>query len=1107
MPKPRSSQECSCILTSLNIFRTLFGAFQFRSHTSPFTCASFILFCGVALVCFSSGAYGQSSTATLSGAVEDQNGAHVVGASIALINSQQGTQRLTTTNGEGAFVFVLLPPGRYSVTATASGFAPVEIRDVVLNVNDQRLINIQLNIGSLTQTVEIVDGASLINESPTVGTVVDRQFVANLPLNGRSFQSLINLTPGVVLTRAGNLEQGQFSVNGQRANSNYFTVDGVSANIGASAATFPGQAGAGSLPGLTAFGGTNNLVSVDALQEFRIQTSSYAPEFGRTPGAQVSIVTRTGTNEFNGTLFYYLRNDVFDANDWFANRARLKKPALRQNDFGGVLGGPLYLPRFGEGGRVFRSGENRSFFFLSYEGLRLRQPQVLVSTVPSLAARQAAAPSTRPFLDIYPKPNGPEVGPTGLATFSSSFSNPATLNAFSIRLDGSLNSKSTLFGRYNYAPSETIGRGGVGQSLNTLTHSAGKTQTFTVGTTYAWTSNISNDLRFNYSSNKAATFFTIDEFGGAVVPTDLSPFFPGGRSPASALFNQSINNAQLGLLLWGLQPTNLQRQFNVVDSVSAIKGDHQIKFGVDYRRLLPVFYVPNYTQQLVFSSVGNPAAPPAGSVLSGRVQFGIISSQTGPQEPIFDNVSLYAQDTWRIANRIVLTYGLRWDVNPSPREANGNDPRTLIQINDPSSFALAPRGTPLWKTTYNNFAPRIGAAYHLSRATGRELVLRGGFGVFYDLGNGPASNAFVVSFPVSAFSFVVNAPIPLSSSDAGAPVAGANPGLFDQVVAFDPKLKLPRVYQWNLSVERSLGANQSVTASYVAAIGRRLLRLEMVNNPNAALRGQYHITRNSATSDYHALQIQFQRRLSGSLQALASYNWSKSLDIASNDSASGARSDLFDARLDRGPSDFDVRHTFSGAFTYSIPAPKTGVSQKVLGDWAIDGILFARSATPVNVGYSRSTTVGTLSFRPDLITGVPLYVNDPTVAGGKRINSAAFAFPTNTRQGTLGRNALRGFGVWQFDLALHRHFTLRERLKLRLGAEFFNIFNHPNFGDPSGGLGSLSSTGVLSRNALFGQSTLMLGKSLGAGGLTGGFNPLYQVGGPRSIQLSLKAQF
>jgi hypothetical protein len=1123
MLMPRSSQQYCCAYSPLPaIVRLLLSAY----HLLP--TALCLL---VSAFWFPTSSYAQSSTATLSGTVEDQKGALIPGASIALINADQGSQRLATTSSEGTFVFPLLPPGKYSVTATREGFGPVEIRDVALNVNDQVAMRIHLNIGTVSQTVEIVDGASLIDESPAVATVVDRQFVANLPLNGRSFQSLITLTPGVVLTKASINQQGQFSVNGQRANANYFTVDGVSANVGVSAVNLPGQPGAGSLPALSASGGTNNLVSVDALQEFRIQTSTYAPEFGRTPGAQVSIATRSGTNDFHGTLFDYLRNEVFDANDWFANSIPLtaqqvaqgltkqKRAPLRQNDFGGVFGGPLYLPHFGEGGPTVFNGKNKVFFFLSYEGLRLRQPLVGITTVPSLATRQAAPSAVQPLANLYPRPNGAELG-NGLAAFSSSFSNPTTLNATSIRVDGNLSSKLTVFGRYNYAPSDTSGRGANGTTLNTVTQLFVNTQTLTLGATSILTPAISNELRFNYTRNRSESFGLLDDFGGAVVPAD-SVIFPLNRSSQDALTTFQISGTQQGAIRWGRSPKHLQRQFNVVNNLSWVSGDHQLKFGIDYRRLSPVFRIANYLQTLIFSGVGTPGSPASGTLLSGRLSLANISSQISPQVVLFQNFSAYAQDTWKITSRLTLTYGSRWEVNPPPRSGIGNPPLTLTQVNDPSTFAFAPQGTPLWKTTYGNFAPRIGVSYQLSNKAGRETVVRGGFGLFYDLGEGQASNAFIGSFPFTSTKSSSNVAFPLSAADATPPVPGSAFISSSTLYAFDPELKLPRVFQWNVAFERSLGPNQTLTASYVAAVGRRLLRLETFSNSSTNFPGFVQISKNDATSDYHAGQLQYNRRLSRRLQALASYTWSKSLDMVSDDSVATNRGDKIDPRQDRGPSDFDVRHAFNAAITYNVPIPKTGaVGEAILGNWAIDAFATARSATPVNVTYSRNLGFGNFSFRPDLISGIPLYLDDPNVAGGRRFNNVVptaaqiaaagcspssattpakgpFCTPITARQGTLGRNALRGFSIWQLDFAIRRQFNLTERVKLQFRTEFFNIFNHPNFGDPNGSLTS----------SLFGTSTTMLGKSLGAGGPTGGFNPLYQVGGSRSIQFALKLSF
>ena len=1051
----------------------------------------------------------QTATATLSGTVTDQNGALVPGVNITLTNTANGQQRVANTDDNGSFTIPLLSPGTYTITAQRDGFYAVQIPSIILNVGDEKSLRFELKVGDVNEMVNITDEASLINESPAVGTIVDRQFVENLPLNGRSFQSLITLTPGVVLTKTVVQDQGQFSVNGQRADANYFIVDGVSANVAASASTQPSQSGAGALPALSASGGTNNLVSVDALQEFKILTSSYAPEFGRMPGAQVLIVTRSGTNQFHGSVFDYFRNDVLDANDWFGNSLRLKKPALRQNDFGGVFGGPLFLPRFGEGGRSVLTDKDRAFFFVSYEGLRLRQPQVASSDVPSLAARAAASPAVQPFINLYPLPNGPNKL-NNLATFSASYSNPAELNATSVRIDGNLSERFTLFGRYNHAPSETIGRGGIAQTLNTLTAFRAKTQTFTLGSIQLLSPATSNDLRINFSRHIAESFFELDNFGGAVISPNL---FPSGRSSDDSFFNTNITGAALSSAFYGRASSTIQRQFNLVDALSFNKGDHQLKFGFDYRRLSPIFKAPVYSQQYIFSGVGTLTSPATGTLLSGRAQLAAVSSVIGPQTVIFNNFSTYGQDTWQINRRLTLTYGLRWDVNPPPREANGNDPLTLLQVNNPATFAFAPRGTPLWKTTYGNFAPRVGIVFHLNQKHSWDAVLRAGVGIFYDLGNGQASNAFIAGFPYAAIKLAPAAVLPLSATDAAPPVAGVNPTSSDIFYAFDPNLELPRVYQWNFSIEQSLGATQTVTASYVAAVGRKLLRLHSILNPNAILRGNFQITTNNATSDYHAMQIQLQRRLSKGLQALASYTWSHSIDIASSDFLAGTTTLVADPRTDRGPSNFDVRHAFNGALTYNLPHPKAGaLVEALMSGWAIDTMFTARSATPVNITYSAAVPgVGNVTLRPDLVAGIPLYLDDPNVAGGRRFNNTQvvipgnplpqigpFLRPTPARQGNLSRNALRGFPVWQWDLALRRQFKLSERVSLQLKGEFFNILNHPNFGDPAGSLNTLST---------FGVSTQMLGRSLGIGGLTGGFNPLYQIGGPRSTQLSLKLQF
>ena len=566
---------------------------QAASHYLPAVCCALLLLITQHMTLVTVRA--QAATATLSGTVFDQTGAVVPGVNIAVISIANAFQRSVTTNEEGAFIVPQLPPGSYIVKAERQGFSPIEQRNVILNVNDQVAIRLHLKIGDISQTVEIVDGSSLIDPSPAVSTLVDQQFVKNLPLNGRSFQQLIGLTPGVVLTRANSENQGQFSVNGQRANANYFMIDGVGANIGVSPATNVAAATAGTTPGLAATGGTNNLVSVDALEEFKVLTSSFAPEFGRTPGAQVLILTRSGTSEFHGTAFEYFRNEVFDAADWFLNATAQRRAALRQHDFGGVLGGPLYLPRFGEGGPAITKLK-RTFFFFSYEGLRLRLPQTTARlTVPSVNARAIAPPGVRELLQGFPLPNGRDLG-NNLAEFSASYSDPSSLDATSLRVDHHVSDKLTLFSRYNYSPSEAATRNGMAQ----LSNSAYKTHTLTGGATFIFSPTVTNDLRANYSWNKGRVFSSLDNFGGAIPPPDSLLFGTFGNPETGNFFVSITGAASYQRGTFGL---DIQRQLNIVDTFSVVKGHHQLKFGVDYRRLNPIFDRANYFLQVGFPSV------------------------------------------------------------------------------------------------------------------------------------------------------------------------------------------------------------------------------------------------------------------------------------------------------------------------------------------------------------------------------------------------------------------------------------------------------------------------------------------------------------------------
>jgi Carboxypeptidase regulatory-like domain/TonB dependent receptor len=1046
----------------------------------------------VIVVCLVLGpdACGQTETATIRGSVTDPTGAVVPGTTVRLIDIDRGPQTDGATGTGGLYTFASVRPGHYRIEAEKSGFKMVRLTGITVNVQDNLEENFKLSVGAVSESITVEANNAIVNATDAaVSTLIDNRFVENMPLNGRSFSSLIDLTPGVVLAPANYYEQGQFSVNGQRPDANYYMLDGVSANLGnVGSGGNLAQSGAGQLPATTAFGGTNNLVSLDALEEFRIQTSTFAPEYGRTPGAQISVVTKSGTNAFHGTVFEYFRNDVLDANDWFANHLDLRKPELRQNDFGGVLGGPIT--------------KDKLFFFGSYEGLRVRQPLVANTYVPDLASRQNAPAVVQPLLNAFPLPTSPGLG-NNTAAFAASYSDPSTLNSSGIRIDYLLSQKVTIFGRYSDAPSSIAERGSGGgtdlTAYNSVDNTKYRTRTLTLGTNQVLSPRLTNEFRFNYSRSRANNFFTLDNFGGAVPPTE-SQLYGSFVPPQNAyfLFFGDFNNHGLKFRS-GKEGNNLQQQINLTDNLSHVIGAHQLKFGLDYRRLNPQEGAAPYSVQYIFGSLSN--------ILANNLPEAFVVARTADVQLVFSNWSVFAQDTWNITRNLTITYGLRWEYNAAPSSPNGTLPFTVNQVENLATMTLAPAGTPLWHAQKHDFAPRLGVAWQPHP----NLVLRAGAGIFYDLGYSDVADGMdawpygqaklLLSTPSSPLSF------PLSAANAAPPpfCDVLSPScLVSYLAVVDPHHVLPRTYEWNAAVEQTLGSTDVLTLTYLGAGGRKLMRQDIYYQPNPAVfTGEVDLMRNGATSSYQALQAQFRHRMAHGLQTLLSYTWAHSID--------DVPSDVFflnvppgNSSSDRGSSDYDIRHTFAGAVSYDIPGPGRGLWKSILGNWSTDSIIYARSATPVNVVTGLNPFPGTFLSgtssvqRPNVIPGVSFYLDESGAPGGKIINAVAFTPPITSTQGDLGRNALRGFGATQLDLTLRRRFRLTETVALQARADFFNIFNHPNFGNP---------VNYLSNTAQFGQSTMMLASSLGSGGQSGGLSPLYQIGGPRSIQLALKLQF
>jgi outer membrane receptor protein involved in Fe transport len=1046
------------------------------------------VFLAAGFLCASAVAWGDEN-ATVTGQITDASGGVVPGVTVVLTKVNTREAYTAQTNQAGIYCIPHLLPGIYRANVSKDGFKSIVKSDIELHVQEEASINFALEVGSVSETITVRAGAPLVDTvDATVSTVVDRNFADNLPLNGRSFQSLIELAPGVVLIPSNTSDSGQFSVNGQRGDANYWTVDGVSANIGLSGVGYPSNGLSGAAGPFSVLGGTNSLVSVDAMQEFRVLTSTYGAEFGRMPGAQIIIVTRSGTNRFHGTLFDYIRNEDLDANDWFQNSASLPKPEERQNDFGGTLGGPLF--------------KDRTFFFLSYEGLRLRLPETGLTTVPDLAARRNALSAVQPYLNEFPlpTPGTPDDLVDGIGQFNATFSNESNLDAYSLRLDHRVSDKISLFGRYNQSPSELGLRGFLDGSLSSVDEPRMHTSTATAGANWIISPLINDDLRFNYTRTNSYSDAFIDTFGGAVPLA--SSAFPPPITSQNGHFSLIIASLVNGDIAWGPEVHQLQRQVNLVDSLAMQKGSHGLKFGVDYRRVSPYYAPPAYRQYAIFADV--PSAE-TGSLIDDSLFSGINGTL------LFHNLGVFAQDTWQARPRLTLTYGLRWDVDFAPESVNGPTLPAALNFNNPAKLSLAPPGTPPFPTPYLNLAPRLGFAYQLSQKPQRVTVLRGGFGVFYDLNTSEVGNTFFGGvYPFGASNTIFGGTFPLPPAEAAPPpITPANLSTTSQVAFFDPHLKLPYTWEWNLGLEQALGAQQTVSISYVGSAGRRLLQSGFLLSPNPNLVASQLIG-NTATSDYDALQVQFQRRLSHGLQALASYTWAHSMDdgsagstaVSSNNSVLGINSNL-----NRGPSDFDIRHALSAALSYDVPAPRTnGLAKAVLRGWSLHNIIQARTAPPVDIDDSLfyGLLFSTGDVRPDLVAGVPIYLYGPQYPGGKAFNAAAFTPPPynpNTyvplRQGDVGRNFLRGFGAFQWDFAVHRDFPLRESLKLQFRAEMFNVLNHPNFGQPSGDLNSPQ----------FGLSTQMLGASLDQNPGGGSFSSLYQLGGPRAVQFGLKLMF
>lgn len=1025
-----------------------------------------------ALVLWNSAVLAQSSAA-LSGQIVDPSKANIVGAKVTLTDLQHGTTRTTTSSETGVYIFDPVDPGQYSLLVQAKGFADLTISRIDLKVRDKQSLKLEMTLETTKNSVTVEGQTVGISADVSVGAAVEEDFLRHLPVNGRSVQALVQLAPGIV---SGLGPGGDLNSNGLRSNTNYYMLDGVSygtANLGMGGGP-GGGGGPGAMVAAIAGGGGGTLgpngPSIDSLQEVRIQTSTFAPEFGRTPGAQISMTSRGGTNAIHGSAYEYFRNDKFNANDWFANEAGLSRGEMRQNQFGGTIGGAVV--------------KDKTFLFGSADVALRRVPQTVVANVPSVLARNAAPAVLRPYLRAFPVPNGEDLD-NGAARFTAVTTNPQDRKTYGIRLDHTISPGNVLFARYSFSPSNGELRGSEFQAPSVMSTQDSKSH----AVTGAWIKSLGartvNDLRANFTSNTFTSTGVMDTFGGAI-PLKSAVVFPSGVDTSNGSFNLSV----LGLSSYsfGARGANDQRMINVVDGLSITAGTHSYKMGFDYRRQTVTNHNVPYTVNATFNGLG----PDEGSLLSGTATNVSVSSNVSEVYPKTVNYSAYIQDTWHVSAATTITYGVRWDVNPAPTVSQGERPYAI------SSFlsSRVTQGEPLYDTRYSDISPRLGFARQIRSTPGKEWVLRGGFGVFHDIGYGTTMSAFSGA-PYANVRTLTLAAFPLYASDLVVPGLPATKP-FGRLGAADRGLRSPSIRQWNFTLERNYGPGQVLSVGYAGTSGKNLMRTESL----PSFSGDYDLltlATNGAESSYHALQVQFRRRYMKNLQTQVAYTWSHSIDTASNDFGGGGFATLYDS--ERGNSDFDVRHNLNVSGSYLLPSPKDSFLTAAFKNWYTDFMFTARAGTSFDiVGVSTTSSAGAGGFgqglfaqvRPDY-NGQLVWLVDTTVPGAQRLNRNAFDSPGGYAQGNLGRNALRGLGLTQLDVSLRRRIDVGDHGALHLSLSALNVMNHPSFANPS------RNEGANMNSVNFGISTRTQ-----AGG---GFGSLYQSGGPRSLEFVLRYQF
>ncbi len=1044
---------------------------------------------------------GQVDTGTLTGVIRDGSGAAVAKAKVSIINVGTAQRLDLAADVAGLYVSPPLRPGEYTIEVEAAGFEKAAKR-VRLDVAQRVPVDFDLRIGALAQEVRVQDVVALLQtETSTLSNLRSEKTIKELPLNGRNFAQLIGLTAGVMPAQT--QQSGSpivskrgvtaYSVNGMRWEENAFLVDGLNNaenHNGFGIMIFP---------------------PLDAIQEFRVETSVADAQFGRGGGGAINLTFKSGTKDFHGGMFEFLRNARLDAKNFF-DRSDTPIPPYKQNQFGAFLGGRLFP----------WEKEPKTFFFTDYEGTRVRQAQTYISSVPTAAFRQgdfSAAPQRifdpltqreapgggfvrDPFagnqipagridavgkniLGIYPLPN---LG-TGIA--NNFLLNPVrstTGNSFDVKVDRTFSARDMAFLRYSLSRYELeeasfLGVPAVGNGPGVPGHNHQPVDQVVLSETHIFSPSKVNEIRLGFTRLDLRAF---NQDYGRYVSSEIG--VPGGNVPGDILTSGLTIFSIAGLRDLGdngFSPAVLvseNYQFN--ENFSYIRGRHTIKVGGEFaRRHYNAFQSSALRGSMSFSTAYslNPAAPQGTGIgsaeaLLGRPSSGVIRFLNGTRGFRRSEISFYVQDDLKLTNKLTLNLGLRYEnyIHWPWTEVNNRmyqfvpETQELVRV----GTGNVPGGSGI-NGDNNNFAPRFGLAYKLAAKT----VFRGGYGFFYmapqlEIANGLAGNPpeFVVSaFSNSQFDFSGARP---ASRGFDRPAAGTVQGA--ALNAIDSQARTPYAQQWNASLQQQLPGSLALTVSYVGTLGTKLGLKTNINQPvpgTTPIVGRRPFPRfdniqcaqNRVNSTYHGLQAAAERRFATGLSFLLAYTYSHAIDLISGElTNAGSPMNVRNFRLDRGNADFDVRHRMVTSWTYELPFHGSGAVRQFVEGWQINGILSLFGGLPFSAGSATNTLNIGSGTRADRLRSGELPASQRTLQRWFDID--AFRAPGPQMFGNGGRNILRGPGTKQADMSIFKNFYFdRDRVRrLQFRAEFFNFTNTPQFNNPASSIGTAAAGTITS---------------------------------------------